>query len=215
MISQHGNTSLSATHRAAIVKSQKTAAFTGFFDCFPVIKTHIVQYVFYTVKKNSLWLLASLLKVYFIAKAVFSSVYWGKRKQFSPFSLLQGSSLKTLHREQAQLAPTPLNSRPQEATWEKRQRTDMENKVRKKKESWEEKHRFRKDLARCTAFQGHQPSGKQVQEGTTLLLGALLGMGWIREGQKQKVFPTVPPVHHLPSIPTNCSLNKQLFGKFK
>lgn len=90
----------------------------------------------------------------------------------------------------------------------------MENKVRKKKESCEEKSRFTKDLVRCTAFQGHQPSGKQVQEGTTLLLGALLGTG-IREGQKQKMFPTVPPVHHLPSIPTNCSLNKQLFGKFK
>lgn len=29
----------------------KTADFTGFFDCFPVIKTHIAQYVFYTVKK--------------------------------------------------------------------------------------------------------------------------------------------------------------------
>lgn len=53
----------------------------------------------------------------------------------------------------------------------------MENKVRKKKENWEEKSRFRKDLAWYIAFQGHQPSGKQVQESTTLLLGVLLGTG--------------------------------------
>lgn len=129
-------------------------------------------------EKNSLLLLVSLLKVYFNAKAVFFQVFTEeKRKQFSPFSPLQGSSPKTFHREQAQLAPTPLNSRPQEAAWEKRQRTDMENRVRKKKESCEEKSRFRKDLAQYTAFQGHQPSGKQVQEGTTLLLGPLLGTG--------------------------------------
>lgn len=166
-------------------------------------------------EKNSLLLLVSLLKFYFIAKSGFfsPSIYWGKRKKFSPFSLLEVSCPKPLHREQAQLAPTPLNSRPQEAAWEKKQRTDMENKVRKKKENWEEKNRFRKDLPQCTASQGHQPSKEQVQEGTSVLLGALLGTGWAREGQKLKMFPAAPPVHHLPSIPANCSLNKQLWGK--
>lgn len=129
-------------------------------------------------EKISLLLLVPLLKFYFIAKSVFfPGIYWGKRKKMSPFSLLQVSCLKTLHREQAQLAPTPLNSRPQEAAWEKKQRTNMENKVRKKKQKWEEKSMFRKALPQCTAFQGHQPSKEQVQEGTTLLLEALLGTG--------------------------------------
>lgn len=79
----------------------------------------------------------------------------------------------------------------------------MENKVRKKKEKWEEKSMFRKALPQCTAFQGHQPSKEQVQEGTTLLLGALLGTGWAREGQKQKLFPAAPQCITCPAfLPT-------------
>lgn len=45
--------------------------------------------------------------------------------------------------------------------------------------------------------------------------GSAPGHWLIRGRPETKGVPTVPPVHKLLSIPTNWSLNKQLFGKFK
>lgn len=122
-----------------------------------------------------------------------SSVYWEKRKQFSPFSLPQGSSVKTFQRGKAILHPLPVTAA---LKWHMGREGRGQMQETKQKETGKpgRKDEVQKteDLVLCTANWVCQPSGKQVQEGTAPLLEALLGTGWVREGQKQKTFLLSP-----------------------
>lgn len=113
MISQHGNTSLSAIHKATIIKEKnKTVDFMGFFVCFPVIviKTHIAWDIFHT-GKFSLLLLASLLKVYFIVKASFFQVFTEETENNSHLSASDKVPLwKPFTASKPSLHPRPITA---------------------------------------------------------------------------------------------------------
>lgn len=110
---------------------------------------------------------------------------------------------KPFTNQQAQPAPTPLNSNSQEAAGEGRQRADMGNKVEKKGKPGgkEGEEQVQKNWRPGSMHSQLRPSAQwdQVQEGTAARLGELLGTGWVRERQQQKVSPLSPstsPAQH-------------------
>ena len=166
--------------------------------------------------KFSLLCLVSLLKVYFIVKAVFFKCLLRKKKTILTFQPPTRFLCENLSHRQAQLAPTPLNSSSREAAWEGRQRADAGNKVERKRktrrkragsENWRpgSVHSQLRPSAQWEAGSGGHRTASRSAPGH-----------WLSEGRPEaKGVPTVPPAHHLPSIPTDGSLNKQLFGKYK
>lgn len=147
-------------------------------------------------EKFSLLLLVPFLKVYFIVKAAFLSVYWGKRKQFSPPRLPQGPSVETSHSQRVRPAPAPLHSSSREG----RQRAGTGNKVKTRRKTNRRKRAGSKsdDLARYTAIWDSAQSEASCEE-----------------MPESKDVPAAPAAWHLPGIPAAISLNKQIPGTDK
>lgn len=135
--------------------NQKTADFRGYFVCFPVIKPTLSD-MFFTlweiltftssITSESFFHCQSCVFVCFV-----KCLLGKKRTQFSPFSLLQSSSVKTFHRQQGHSALALLNSRFWEAAWEAKQSADTGNKVKRKKQNWQENSKLRKLKTWCHA----------------------------------------------------------------
>lgn len=146
----------------------------GFFVCFPVIKPHIAD-TFSTLWKILTFTSSITSGGLVHCQSCFAQVFTEEQeKQFSPFSLLQGY-VKTFHGWQAQLAPTPLNNHSWEAAWYGSQRADAGNKVERKRKNG--RKRAGSENSRPASIRSQlrpSPDEKQVQEGTTSLLGAPL-----------------------------------------
>lgn len=184
----------------------------GFFVCFPVvvIKTHIAWDIFHT-GKFSLLLLVSFLKAYFIVKASFFKCLLRKQKTILTFQ----PPTRFLCENLSQPASPACTRAPKQQLSGGKAEGRHGKQGTKKKEKWEKNSRFKKLKSWLHAWPIETiNSWKQVQEGPVPLLGVLLGTGWEREAQKQKV-SLLSPQCHLPSNPTDSSLDKQLFGMYK